>query len=58
MFDTIRPGLFDWRFLYRVTPESGNSYVFKTPDRNLIVDTGMNRGMSGGHDERSQRTGY
>ena len=44
MFDTIRPGLFRLEIPLPGNPlKAVNSYVFKTPDRNLIVDTGMNR---------------
>lgn len=44
MFETIRPGLFRLEIPLPGNPlKAVNSYVFKTPDRNLIVDTGMNR---------------
>ncbi|MGI6548453.1 MAG: MBL fold metallo-hydrolase [Syntrophomonadales bacterium] len=44
MFETIRPGLFKLEIPLPGNPlKAVNSYVFKTPDRNLIVDTGMNR---------------
>ena len=44
MFETIRPGLFRLEIPLPGNPlKAVNSYVFKSPDRNLIVDTGMNR---------------
>ena len=44
MFETIRPGLFRLEIPLPGNPlKAVNSYVFKTPERNLIIDTGMNR---------------
>jgi glyoxylase-like metal-dependent hydrolase (beta-lactamase superfamily II) len=44
MFETIRPNLFRIEIPLPGNPlKAVNSYIFKTPDRNLIIDTGMNR---------------
>lgn len=44
MFETVQPGLFRLEIPLPGNPlKAVNSYVFKTPERNLIVDTGMNR---------------
>ena len=44
MFDTIRPGLFRLEIPLPGNPlKAVNSYVFKTPDRNRSVDSGMSR---------------
>ena len=44
MIDNIKPGLFRLEIPLPDNPlRAVNSYVFKTPERNLIIDTGMNR---------------
>jgi glyoxylase-like metal-dependent hydrolase (beta-lactamase superfamily II) len=44
MIETIQPGLFRLEIPLPGNPlKAVNSYIFKAPDRNLIIDTGMNR---------------